>query len=32
MPPLLASNQLVGKDFCSDVYGWGEGRVPKRTA
>ena len=29
MAPALGSHGLVGKGFCSDVYGWGEGRVLK---
>jgi uncharacterized protein (TIGR02172 family) len=29
MPPSLERNGLIGKGFCSDVYGWGEGRVLK---
>ena len=29
MPPPLERNRLVGKGFCSDVYGWGDGRVLK---
>ncbi len=29
MAPAPGSHGLVGKGFCSDVYGWGEGRVLK---